>query len=220
MSLLDLTLNKLSLPSPEQALPGRPEPIEIQATHAVLATPMVPEYPTDTARLLIGIGCFWGAERLFWEQAGIYITAVGYSGGLTPNPTYEEVCSGLTGHNEVVLVVFWPDQVSYCALLRTFWEHHDPTQGMRQGNDRGTQYRSAIYTYGPEQLAQAKESCGIYQAQLDARGLPSTTTEIQPAGPFYFAEAYHQQYLAKNPGGYCNLQSVDKSGLPPMESRR
>lgn len=220
MSLFDLTPNKLSLPSVEQALPGRPEPIKIQAAHALLNTPMVPDYPAGTDRLLVGMGCFWGGERLFWEQAGVYTTAVGYSGGLTPNPTYEEVCSGLTGHNEVVLVVFWPNEVNYVALLRLFWEHHDPTQGMRQGNDRGTQYRSAVYTYGSEQQAQAEESCAAYQTQLNARGLPSITTEIQPAEPFYFAEAYHQQYLVKNPGGYCNLQSVDKSGLPPMAPRR
>lgn len=220
MNLFNLTPNKLSLPTLEQALPGRSEPIEIHSAHAVLKTPIAPEYPAGTDRFLVGMGCFWGVERLFWEQTGVYTTAVGYSGGFTPNPYYEEVCSGLTGHNEVVLVIFWPHQLSYSALLRLFWEHHNPTQGMRQGNDRGTQYRSAIYTFSAEQQAQAEKTRAAYQVQLDARGLPSISTEIQPAGPFYFAEEYHQQYLAKNPGGYCNLQSLDKSGLPPLEPRK
>ncbi|MFW5835246.1 MAG: peptide-methionine (S)-S-oxide reductase MsrA, partial [Pseudomonadota bacterium] len=173
--------------------------------HAVSGHALQPPYPADLATAMFGMGCFWGAERLFWRIPGVYLTAVGYAGGLTPNPTYEEVCSGRTGHTEVVLVVFDPAAVGYADLLRAFWEGHDPTQGMRQGNDVGTQYRSAIYTHDDAQAAAAEDSRRRFQAALDARGLGRITTEIAPAPTFYFAEAYHQQYLHKNPGGYCGL---------------
>jgi peptide-methionine (S)-S-oxide reductase len=188
-----------------QALAGRPEAIPVADRHAVLGTPMKPPFPEGHEQLVVGMGCFWGAERVFWEAPGVYTTAVGYAGGFTPNPTYEEVCSGRTGHTEVVLVVFDPTQTSDTDLLRLFWENHDPTQGMRQGNDMGSQYRSAIY-YGTEDLReQAETSRAAYAGRLRAEGFPEITTEIAPAGPFYYAEDYHQQYLHKNPWGYCGL---------------
>ncbi len=195
----------LEIPTPEQALPGRDEPIPVPERHAVLDARLAPPYPEGTELAMFGLGCFWGAERKFWQAESVYSTAVGYAAGLTPNPTYQEVCSGRTGHNEVVRVVFDPETISYAALLQIFWESHDPTQGMRQGNDRGTQYRSGIYTYGATQQQQAESSRSEYQRQLDAAGYGAITTEILPAPEFYFAEEYHQQYLAKNPGGYCGL---------------
>jgi peptide-methionine (S)-S-oxide reductase len=196
---------KQELPSAEAALPGRETPMAVPERHHVNGHGLAPPYPEGTALALFGLGCFWGAERCFWELDGVYVTAVGYAGGRTPNPTYEEVCSGLTGHNEVVRVVFDPARVDYAALLRTFWEAHDPTQGMRQGNDVGTQYRSGIYCHDAAQRATAEASRAAYQRALEARGRGRITTEIVDAPPFYFAEAYHQQYLAKNPGGYCGL---------------
>ncbi|MER3409646.1 MAG: peptide-methionine (S)-S-oxide reductase [Thermoleophilia bacterium] len=194
---------KLRLPSPEEALPGRPQPIVPPQRHAVLGTPLVPPFPDGLEQILFGMGCFWGAERRFWEWPGVYTTAVGYAGGYTPNPTYEEVCTGLTGHAEVVLVVFDPARASLEQMLRLFWEGHDPTQGMRQGPDVGTQYRSAIYCFSPEQLRLAETSRRVYQEALSRHGYGVITTEIREAPPFYYAEEYHQQYLAKNPGGYC-----------------
>ncbi|MDQ1431016.1 MAG: peptide-methionine (S)-S-oxide reductase [Actinomycetota bacterium] len=196
---------KPEMPTPEQALAGRSEAIPVPATHFVNSKPLQPPFPEGLETAMFGLGCFWGAERAFWQTEGVYTTAVGYSGGFTPNPSYQEVCSGHTGHNEVVLVVFDPAVVSYEALLRVFWEHHDPTQGMRQGNDVGTQYRSAIYTFSDEQQAAAERSRDMYQEVLRAAHFDDITTEIRPAGPFYYAEDYHQQYLAKNPGGYCGL---------------
>ena len=197
---------RTDLPSPGEALPGRPMAIPTAATHFVNGRPLQPPYPEGMEKALFGLGCFWGAERKFWQMGdGIYVTAVGYSGGITPNPTYEEVCSGLTGHNEVVLVVFEPRKVSYEALLKAFWESHDPTQGMRQGNDIGTQYRSGIYVFSEEQRRAAEATGAAYQEALKGRGFGPVTTEILDAGPFYYAEDYHQQYLAKNPGGYCGL---------------
>jgi peptide-methionine (S)-S-oxide reductase len=196
---------KLTLPSAQQALPGRSERMPVPARHFVLGTPLEPPFPEGLERALFGMGCFWGAEKQFWKTAGVYSTAVGYAGGLTPNPTYREVCSGLTGHNEVVHVVFDPSRVSYAELLRVFWENHDPTQGMRQGNDVGTQYRSGIYCYGEAQRRAAAAARDEYQRALTAAGHQAITTEILEAPPLYFAEEYHQQYLAKNPGGYCGL---------------
>jgi len=197
---------KAEMPSPQAALPGRSTPIPTAETHFINGRKLKGAYPEGLDMAMFGLGCFWGAERKFWElENGIWITAVGYAGGQTPNPTYEETCSGLTGHNEVVLVVFDPAKVSYGALLKTFWENHDPTQGMRQGNDVGTQYRSGIYAFSPAQKAAAEASKAIYGAALAARGLDAITTEIIDAPPFYYAEAYHQQYLAKNPSGYCGL---------------
>jgi peptide-methionine (S)-S-oxide reductase len=197
---------KAEMPSPQAALPGRSTPIPTAETHFINGRKLKGAYPEGLDMAMFGLGCFWGAERKFWElENGIWITAVGYAGGHTPNPTYEETCSGLTGHNEVVLVVFDPAKVSYGALLKTFWENHDPTQGMRQGNDVGTQYRSGIYAFSPAQKAAAEASKAIYGAALAARGLDAITTEIIDAPPFYYAEAYHQQYLAKNPSGYCGL---------------
>ncbi len=197
---------RTSLPSPSEALPGRSTPIPTAERHFVNGRTLHEPYPEGTGRALFGFGCFWGAERKFWQLGdGIWITAVGYAGGVTPNPTYEEVCSGLTGHNEVVLVVFDPKILPYDKLLKTFWESHDPTQGMRQGNDVGTQYRSGIYVFDEAQRHAAEASKAAYQQALDARRYGPITTEIAPAGPFYFAEDYHQQYLAKNPGGYCGL---------------
>ena len=195
----------LEMPSPEQALPGRDQPMPVAERHFVNGHRMRPPFPEGLALALFGMGCFWGAERRFWETEGVYSTAVGYASGYTPNPTYEEVCSGRTGHNEVVQVVFDPARVSYPALLRLFWESHDPTQGMRQGNDRGTQYRSGIYCHSPLQQEQAEASRTAYQQVLRERGYGTITTEILPAPEFYYAEDYHQQYLAKNPGGYCGL---------------
>ena len=195
-----------TLPSATEALPGRADPIPTATRHFVNGHPLQPPYPAGLEQAVFGLGCFWGAERKFWELGdGIYVTAVGYAGGHTKNPTYEEVCSGRTGHTEVVLVAFDPAKISYDRLLKTFWETHNPTQGMRQGNDVGTQYRSAIYTYGDGQRDAAAASKAAYQQALAAKGLGAITTEIAPAGPFYFAEDYHQQYLAKNPAGYCGL---------------
>lgn len=188
----------------ERALPGREQPIPVPARHDVLGTPLAPPFPEQMEQLVVGMGCFWGAERLFWRLDGVYTTAVGYAGGYTPNPSYEEVCSGSTGHAEVVLVVFDPAKLPLEQVLRTFWEGHDPTQGMRQGNDVGTQYRSALYYGSEEQRAEIEASRDRYQASLTGAGLGEITTEIAPAGPFYYAEAYHQQYLHKNPFGYCN----------------
>jgi peptide-methionine (S)-S-oxide reductase len=196
---------KLRMPSPGEALPGRDRPIAIPARHFVTGAPLQPPFPAGTEQALFALGCFWGAERRFWQTPGVFSTAVGYAGGTTRNPTYEEVCSGLTGHAEVVQVVFDPGQVSYPELLRVFWESHDPTQGMRQGNDVGTQYRSAIYTRGEEQRRQAEASRDAYQRALERADRGAITTEIAPAPEFYYAEDYHQQYLAKNPGGYCGL---------------
>jgi peptide-methionine (S)-S-oxide reductase len=196
---------KVEMPAPGDALPGRPEPIVHPGRHFVNDQPLAPPYPAGTERALFGLGCFWGAERAFWQRPGVHVTAVGYAGGFTPNPTYEEVCSGRTGHAEVVLVVFRPAEIPYEELLRLFWESHDPTQGMRQGNDVGTQYRSAIYTFGDGQQAAAEVSKAAYEAALGAAGFGTVTTEIRPAPEFYFAEDYHQQYLAKNPQGYCGL---------------
>jgi peptide-methionine (S)-S-oxide reductase len=190
---------------PEDALPGRSDPVTVPARHDVLGTPLVPPFPEGLEQAVVGMGCFWGAERVFWRAPGVYTTAVGYAGGYTPNPTYEEVCSGRTGHTEAVLVVFDPKQTSYEEILRLFWENHDPTQGNRQGNDVGTQYRSAIYATTDEQLAAAEAARAMFQAELGKAGYGEITTEIAPAGPFYYAEPYHQQYLAKNPNGYCGL---------------
>ncbi|SDG59273.1 peptide-methionine (S)-S-oxide reductase [Pseudomonas benzenivorans] len=197
--------HKLELPSAEQALPGRDTPLPVPNAHYVNGHPLQPPFPAGLQQAVFALGCFWGAERRFWQQPGVWSTAVGYAGGHTPNPTYEETCSGLTGHAEAVLVVFDPQLTSYQALLKTFWEAHNPTQGMRQGNDVGSQYRSAIYCYSPEQLAAARTSQAQFQAELEKAGFGPITTEIREAPPFYYAEAYHQQYLAKNPDGYCGL---------------
>jgi peptide-methionine (S)-S-oxide reductase len=195
-----------ALPSASEALPGRAAPIPTATTHYVNGERLKPPYPAGLEQAVFGLGCFWGAERKFWELGdGISVTAVGYAGGFTPNPTYEEVCSGRTGHAEVVLVVFDPKTISYEKPPKTFWENHNPTQGMRQGNDVGTQYRSAIYTFDEKQRKAAEASKAAYQKALSAKGLGAITTEIAPAGEFYFAEDYHQQYLAKNPAGYCGL---------------
>ena len=196
---------KLRLPRPEQALPGRDTPMVVPSGHYVNGHPLVPPFPDGFQQAVFAMGCFWGAERMFWQAMGVYTTAVGYAGGYTPNPTYQEVCSGMTGHTEVVLVVFDPDVTSYDAMLRIFWENHDPTQGMRQGNDVGTQYRSAIYTYAPAQHREALLSRDVFQDRLTGVGFGRITTEIAEAAPFYYAEEYHQQYLAKNPNGYCGL---------------
>jgi peptide-methionine (S)-S-oxide reductase len=205
MALFRFAGQKLGIPAPEQALPGRAERMRVAEKHAVLGTRLAPPFPDGMELALFGMGCFWGAERLYWQAPGVHSTAVGYAGGRTPNPTYEEVCSGLTGHTEVVRVVFDPRQTGYAALLRIFWEAHDPTQGMRQGNDVGTQYRSAIYTHSAAQRAAALASRESYQARLAAAGYGPITSEIADAPGFYYAEDYHQQYLAKNPGGYCGL---------------
>ena len=196
---------QVRMPKPGEALPGRAERMPVPARHFVLDAPLAPPYPAGLELALFGMGCFWGAERKFWEAHGVYTTAVGYAGGLTPNPSYREVCSGLTGHNEVVRVVFDPSATSYEALLRVFWEGHDPTQGMRQGNDVGTQYRSGIYTYGEAQRRAALASREAFGKRLAEAGYGEITTEIADAPEFYFAEDYHQQYLAKTPGGYCGL---------------
>ena len=197
---------RTEIPSAQQALPGRPDPIPTAESHFVFKRALQGPYPEGMRTALFGMGCFWGAERKFWQLGeGIWITAVGYAGGHTPNPTYEEVCSGLTGHTEAVLVVYDPRKISYAALLKTFWENHDPTQGMRQGNDVGTQYRSAIYATSEADLMEAQGSQAIFGKALGAVGHGPITTEIESAPPFYFAEAYHQQYLAKNPAGYCGL---------------
>jgi peptide-methionine (S)-S-oxide reductase len=197
--------DKLRKPSPVEALPGRAERMKVAAAHFINGNRLEPPFPAGMELALFGMGCFWGAERKFWNVPGVYSTAVGYAGGHTPNPTYREVCGGMTGHNEVVRVVFDPKLVSYEALLRVFWENHDPTQGMRQGNDVGTQYRSGIYYYGDAQRRAAAASREAYQEMLDKAGYGPITTEIVPAPEFYYAEDYHQQYLEKNPGGYCGL---------------
>jgi peptide-methionine (S)-S-oxide reductase len=189
----------------DEALPGRAERMPVPERHEVLGTPLEPPFPAGLEQAVFGLGCFWGAERVFWQAPGVYTTAAGYAGGFTANPTYQEVCSGQTGHAEVVLVVYDPEQTSYEELLRLFWENHDPTQGMRQGNDVGTQYRSGAYWTSEAQRAAAEESRAMYQARLAAAGYGEITTEVAEAGPFYYAEDYHQQYLAKNPNGYCGL---------------
>ncbi len=195
-----------SMVAPENALPGRTDQtMPVPEKHFVLDASLTPPWSDGMRTAVFGMGCFWGAERKFWQTDGVYSTAVGYAGGYTPNPTYEETCSGLTGHTEVVLVVFDPARVTYTDLLRVFWENHDPTQGMRQGNDIGSQYRSAVYTTSDEQLAAAGESAGVYQTQLSAAGLSTITTEIAPLDHFFYAEPYHQQYLGKNPNGYCGI---------------
>ncbi|NND66214.1 MAG: peptide-methionine (S)-S-oxide reductase MsrA [Halioglobus sp.] len=204
MSLFSIR-KKHALPSADTALPGRKERMPVPATHFVNGNPLEGPFPEHLSLAMFGMGCFWGVERIFWQLDGVYTTAAGYAAGLTPNPTYQEVCSGMTGHNEVVLVVYDPDVVSYAALLKVFWEGHDPTQGMRQGNDMGTQYRSGIYTYNDEQAAAATASLESFQSALAGSGYGDITTEIIPAPEFYYAEDYHQQYLAKNPGGYCGL---------------
>ncbi|WP_397377047.1 peptide-methionine (S)-S-oxide reductase MsrA [Pseudomonas sp.] len=200
-----ILVHKSALPTAEQALPGRSEVMPVPAAHFVNGNALQAPFPAGLQQAVFALGCFWGAERRFWQQAGVWTTAVGYAGGHTSNPTYDETCSGLTGHTEVVLVVFDPQLTSYEALLKVFWEAHNPTQGMRQGNDIGTQYRSAIYCYGDAQLAAAQTSQAQFQAALEQAGFGPITTEVRPAPPFYYAEAYHQQYLAKNPGGYCGL---------------
>jgi peptide-methionine (S)-S-oxide reductase len=196
---------KSAMVTPDRALPGRDTPMPVPETHFVNGHRLAPPYPEGMEQAMFALGCFWGAERKFWESEGVWVTAVGYAGGITPNPTYEEVCSGRTGHAEAVLVVFDPSVVTYDQLLGVFWEEHDPTQGMRQGNDVGTQYRSAIYAFTPEQLEAAKRSRDMYQRKLTDAGFGEITTEIVDAPTFYFAEDYHQQYLAKNPGGYCGI---------------
>ncbi|MEH3055190.1 MAG: peptide-methionine (S)-S-oxide reductase MsrA [Patulibacter minatonensis] len=203
--LFDTLRRKATMVTPEDALPGRGTPLVVDPTHAVLGTSIVPPFPEGSEELVVAMGCFWGAERLFWKIPGVITTAVGYAGGYTPNPTYEEVCSGRTGHTEVVRVVFDPAKVSRDDILRAFWEGHDPTQGNRQGNDVGTQYRSAIYTTSPDQAAAVRASADRFGAALADKGFGAITTEIADAGTFYYAETYHQQYLAKNPGGYCGL---------------
>ena len=198
--------HKSEMVTADAALPGRTDQtMPVPEQHFVLGTPLTAPWPQGTETAVFGLGCFWGAERKFWQANGVYTTAVGYAGGLTPNPTYQEVCSGLTGHNEVVLVVFDPKQITYDQILKIFWESHDPTQGMRQGNDVGTQYRSGIYTYDDEQRRAAEASAKVYGDKLHTSGYGNVTTEIRDAPPFYYAEAYHQQYLGKNPNGYCGL---------------
>ncbi|NJM34252.1 MAG: peptide-methionine (S)-S-oxide reductase MsrA [Rhodomicrobium sp.] len=211
------TSKKTQMPEPDEALPGRAEPIPTAARHHVSKNPLKGPYPQGSAMAMFGLGCFWGAEKAFWPLPGVYVTAVGYAAGYTPNPTYQEVCTGRTGHNEVVLVVYDPAKISYDQLLKTFWEGHNPTQGMRQGNDVGTQYRSGIYTYSAEQKAKAEASRSAYEAALQDRGYGAVTTEIKDAPEFYFAEDYHQQYLSKNPAGYCGLGGTGVScpvGIP------
>ncbi len=196
---------KLRLPTPEEALPGRDRPMPVTEPHVVLGHALTPPFPAGFARAMFGMGCFWGAEKRFWELPGVHVTAVGYAGGYTPNPTYQEVCTGQTGHNEVVLVVFDPQRIDYGDLLRVFWEAHDPTQGMRQGNDVGTQYRSGIYWFDTSQREAAEATRSVYNEALARAGYGPITTEIRKAPAFYYAEPYHQQYLARNPAGYCGL---------------
>lgn len=218
MSLFDRYRKSSLLPGPDEALPGRSEPMPVPPRHTVLGTPLAPPFPDGCEQVLFGMGCFWGAERKFWQLAGVYTTAVGYSGGHTPNPLYEEVCSGATGHNEVVLVVYDPAKIAFGQLLKVFWESHNPTEGMSQGYDVGTQYRSGIYCQSDRQRQLAEASKAAFQAVLRERKkrLPDITTEILLAGPFYYAEPYHQQYLDKNPGGYCGLGGLGLScDLPP-----
>jgi peptide-methionine (S)-S-oxide reductase len=202
---------KLSLPTAAEALPGRETKMPVPKQHFVNGNPLKPPFPEGMETAMFGMGCFWGAERKFWQQPGVFTTAVGYAAGITPNPTYREVCTGMTGHNEVVFVVYDPNVISYDQLLKVFWENHDPTQGMRQGNDVGTQYRSGIYTYSEKQRQLAEASRDRYQAALSKAGYGPITTEILDAPPFYYAEDYHQQYLAKNPGGYCGLGGTNVS---------
>ncbi len=199
---------KTLMPKPEDALPGRATPMQVSARHFVTANPLVPPFPPQMRQAMFGLGCFWGAERRFWMLPGVFSTAVGYAGGYTPNPSYEEVCTGLTGHNEVVLVIYDPRRITYDELLRVFWEAHDPTQGMRQGNDVGTQYRSGIYCFDEAQREAALASQRRYAEALRSAGFGAITTELLAAPSFYYAEEYHQQYLAKNPGGYCGLGST------------
>ena len=212
------TREKLIVPPPSECLPGRAAAMPVPERHSVNGRTLVGPYPEGLEKAVFGLGCFWGAERVFWQTPGVWVTAVGYAGGSTPNPTYEEVCSGRTGHTEAVLVVYDPTLTSYEALLKLFWESHDPTQGMRQGNDVGTQYRSAIYTFSPRQAALAEASRAAYQRQLEAARLGEITTEIREAPPFYFAEDYHQQYLAKNPYGYCGLGGTGVSCPLPAKA--
>ena len=214
--LSDMLNKKLNLPKPGEALPGRDRPIPTASTHFVTGRPLKGPYPDGMETAMFGLGCFWGAERMFWQMDGVWVTAVGYAGGVTPNPTYQETCTGLTGHAEVVLVVFDPEVVSYAELLKAFWENHDPTQGMRQGNDVGTTYRSAIYTFADEQYQAAVASRDAYEASLRGAGRGKITTEIAPAPEFYFAEEDHQQYLAKNPYGYCNLRGTGVACAMPQ----
>ena len=212
-----LFTKKAGMVSPEDALPGRDQAMSVPGRHEVLGTPLQPPFPANMEQLVVGMGCFWGAERVFWQADGVYTTAVGYAGGYTPNPTYEEVCSGRTGHTEAVLVVFDPAVLPLDGVLRLFWENHDPTQGPRQGNDVGTQYRSAVYWANDAQRAAAEASREMFRAELARAGYGEITTEIAAAGPFYYAEDYHQQYLAKNPNGYCGLGGTGVScpvGLP------
>ena len=209
--MLFAAMHKTRMPDPSEALPGRDVAMPVPARHAVLDAPLAPPYPAGLQVIHFGMGCFWGAERLFWTKPGVYTTAVGYAAGYTPNPTYREVCSGLTGHNEIVQVVFDPESVSVETLLQIFWEGHDPTQGMRQGNDAGTQYRSGIYVSVPEHLPVAEASRERFASALRSAGRGPVTTEIAPLEAFFFAEEYHQQYLAKNPGGYCGLGGL---GIP------
>ncbi|MGH2725892.1 MAG: peptide-methionine (S)-S-oxide reductase MsrA [Actinomycetota bacterium] len=205
-----------TIPAPEEALPGRTAVMPVPEAHHALGTPLVPPFPDGLERAMFGMGCFWGAEKIFWKLPGVYTTFAGYAGGFTPNASYEEVCTGATGHNEVAVVIYDPAQVTYQQLLKAFWENHDPTQGMRQGNDVGTQYRSGIYTFSDEQQAEAERSLASYQTSLSDKGFAQITTEIRPAGEFYYAEPYHQQYLSKNPMGYCNhgFCQVEYAGEP------
>jgi peptide-methionine (S)-S-oxide reductase len=212
-----LFTKKAEMVTPEEALPGRDDAMPVPDLHEVLGSPLQPPFPAGMEQLVVGMGCFWGAERVFWQADGVYTTAVGYAGGYTPNPTYEEVCSGRTGHTEAVLVVFDPVVLSLEGVLRLFWENHDPTQGWRQGNDVGTQYRSAVYWAGDGQRAAAESSRDMFRAELTRAGYGEITTEIAATGPFYYAEPYHQQYLAKNPNGYCGLGGTGVAcpvGLP------
>ncbi len=202
------------MPDPENILAGREQAISITGKHFLHGRSMLQPFPDDCDSIVFGMGCFWGAEKMFWAQPGVFSTAVGYAAGVTPNPTYQEVCSGLTGHNEVVLVIYKPKQISLEKLLTIFWESHDPTQGMRQGNDRGTQYRSGIYCHSEQQLQQASNSRERYQSALSNKGFPEISTEILQLGDFYYAEEYHQQYLAKNPNGYCPNHTCSVTGLP------
>lgn len=205
MGWFERSVKRVSMPAPENALAGRAQPMSVPSKHFVLDHPLAPPFPEGLESVIVGLGCFWGAERRFWKQPGVYTTAVGYAGGYTPHPTYDEVCSGLTGHNEVVLVVFDPKIISFEQILKVFWESHDPTQGMRQGNDVGTQYRSGIYLANTEQWEIVEKTRDNFQSALTAKGFGEITTEIVDAATFYYAEEYHQQYLAKNPNGYCGL---------------
>jgi peptide-methionine (S)-S-oxide reductase len=213
-----LFTKKSEMVTPENALPGRDTPMQVPELHDVLGTPLQPPFPEGMQQLVVGMGCFWGAERVFWQADGVYTTAVGYAGGYTPNPTYEEVCSGRTGHTEAVLVVFDPSVLPLEGVLRLFWENHDPTQGMRQGNDMGSQYRSAVYWANDAQRTTAEASREMFQVELAGAGYGEITTELAEAGPFYYAEPYHQQYLAKNPNGYCGLGGTGVACPIPLPS--